>query len=121
MNWPLLLWLIVAYVALHVLLVHSLWPLIFYLRRRFHTEFGREMNPENIAALGPEELARWEQIQDGESRRPVYRFAQALVLLFHYPSIVMLGAVLRRNPIPAWPMFFVTGTAYVTIAYFRWR
>ena len=124
MNWQLLFILIGAYVVLFFVLNTLTWPGIWYLRRRFHAEFGCDLSDENIALLDPERQARWEAISSihgGEYSRTFYRTLEGCYLFFHYPSIILLSAVLGRNPLPAWQMFLVTGITYVTIAYFKWR
>jgi hypothetical protein len=119
MNWPLLLRLIATYVGLFFLASVMVLPGRRYLRRRFQAEFGLPPTDENIAALQPEQLARWESISVGEFRRTPYRWVELLVLLFHYPSIVVLGFLLRQETFKPVPMFLVTGATHVTIYYFR--
>src|SRR4051794_13301702 len=97
MNWQLLFTLIGCYTALFFLLGLLTQPGSRYLRDRFQGEFGLPMNDQNIAALPPEQLARWDSIRYGEFRRTPFRWLEICCAAFHYPSIFVLGFLLRRN------------------------
>jgi hypothetical protein len=119
MNFQLLLILIGCYTAIFFLLGFLMRPGVRYLRDRFQAEFGLQMNDQNIAALQPEQLSKWEFIRHREFGRTFYRWGELSYMLFHYPSIVVLSFVLRRDELLPWQMFVITGTTHVTIAYLQ--
>ena len=121
MNWRLLSILAASYTLFFFLQGLLVRPGLIYLRRRFQEEFGRRWSEQNIASLSPEDAAKWEHIYRDEYGRTPYRWIEVAYALFHYPSIIVLGAILRQPTLSPVAMFFVSGTIYVTIFYFLLR
>lgn len=120
-DWQLLLTLIGGYVGLCYLQNFLMQLAVRKVQRRFQTEFGLPFTDANIAALLPEESTRWYAIKFDDLDNGIYRKIEIIYAFFHYPAILVLGGILRQTTLPAWPMFFITGTTYVTIAYLLMR
>jgi|ERR1700677_2801702 len=121
MNWHLLFFLVVGYTALFFLLVVAARPGMKYLGDRFQEQFALPVSEDAIKALSPEQRAIWDHIYLHEYSRTPYRWIEVLIALFHYPSIIVLGALLKRPTLDPAPMYFITGTTYVAILYFVLR
>jgi hypothetical protein len=117
MNWHLLANLVTGYTALFFILGWALRPGRKYLDNRFMKQFHRPVSEEAIASLSHEERAVWDRICKEYDRTP-FRWFEVLYMLFHYPSVIVLSAILRRDALSLIPMYFITGTTYVAALYF---
>ncbi len=118
MNWRLLSILVGSYALFFFLQGLFIRPGLIYLRRRFQQEFGHRWSEQHVAALSTEDAAKWDYIYRVEYGRTPYRWVEVAYAFFHYPSIIVLGAILRQPTLSPIAMFFISGTTYVTIFYF---
>ncbi len=121
MNWSLLLVLVLSYTALFFLVGLSMVPGIKHLQKRFKQQFGQPLSEEAVSALSLEDRTTWHRIHFDEYQRTPYRWIELLVALFHYPSIIVLSVLLKRNTLPHIPTYFITGAVYVAAFYFLLR
>jgi hypothetical protein len=118
MNWWLLLLLIGDYSIVYSLGALALIPGRRHLNRLFRERFSDLESTDQLSAA---ERDAWETIVRERYDRTGYRAYEIAWMFFNYPSIIVLGAILRRSVLGMFAMYLVTGATYVALLYLLLR